>query len=86
MKTTNMTFKDFPVETMNYSMNFMIEFFEKIFHTQICKISYFCLQLCCVRDYLEESKCTVIALKDLDKYFNIGDVDDPALKYTVTSE
>jgi peptidoglycan/xylan/chitin deacetylase (PgdA/CDA1 family) len=33
-------------------------------------------------DYLEGAGVKVIALKDLDKYFHIRDVDDPALKYT----
>jgi peptidoglycan/xylan/chitin deacetylase (PgdA/CDA1 family) len=33
-------------------------------------------------DYLQEAGVKVIALKDLDKYFDIQDVDDPALKYT----
>ena len=33
-------------------------------------------------DYLEEAGVKVIAMKDLDKYFDIQDVDDPALKYT----
>ena len=37
-------------------------------------------------DYLEKTKCKVIALKDLDKYFKIGDVDDPALNYTYTAK
>ncbi len=33
-------------------------------------------------DYLEGAGVKVIALKDLDKYFHIGDVNDPALQYT----
>jgi peptidoglycan/xylan/chitin deacetylase (PgdA/CDA1 family) len=33
-------------------------------------------------DYLESKKLKVIALKDLDKYFQIGEADDPALGYT----
>ena len=33
-------------------------------------------------DYLEETDCKVIALKDLDRFLDIGDVDDPALHYT----
>jgi peptidoglycan/xylan/chitin deacetylase (PgdA/CDA1 family) len=33
-------------------------------------------------DYLEGTDCRVIALRDLDKYFEIGDVDDPALNYS----
>ena len=33
-------------------------------------------------DHLEEAGFRVIALKDLDKYFDIGEVDDPALNYT----
>ena len=33
-------------------------------------------------DYLEEQGIRVIALRDLDKYFDIQDVDDPALQYT----
>ncbi len=34
-------------------------------------------------DYLEQEGVRVIAMKDLDKYFKIKDIDDPALKYTV---
>jgi peptidoglycan/xylan/chitin deacetylase (PgdA/CDA1 family) len=37
-------------------------------------------------DYLETTDCKVIALKDLDKYFKIGEVDDPALGYFYGSE
>jgi peptidoglycan/xylan/chitin deacetylase (PgdA/CDA1 family) len=33
-------------------------------------------------DYLEETGLPVIALKDLDQHFTIGDVEDPALHYT----
>ncbi len=33
-------------------------------------------------DYLAEADCKVIALKDLDRFFDIGDVDDPALYYS----
>jgi peptidoglycan/xylan/chitin deacetylase (PgdA/CDA1 family) len=33
-------------------------------------------------DYLETTDCKVIALRDLDKYFKIGEVDDPALGYS----
>ncbi len=33
-------------------------------------------------DYLEGTDCRVIALRDLDRYFEIGDVDDPALTYS----
>ncbi len=33
-------------------------------------------------DYLEEKGYKVIALKDLDIYFDIGEVEDPALTYT----
>lgn len=33
-------------------------------------------------DYLEESGIRVIAMKDLDVYFDIQEVDDPALHYT----
>jgi peptidoglycan/xylan/chitin deacetylase (PgdA/CDA1 family) len=33
-------------------------------------------------DHLEETGYRVIALRDLDKYFEIGEVDDPALNYT----
>jgi peptidoglycan/xylan/chitin deacetylase (PgdA/CDA1 family) len=33
-------------------------------------------------DYLDKAGVKVIAMKDLDKYFDIQDVDDPALKYT----
>jgi len=33
-------------------------------------------------DYLEKTDCRVIALKDLDRYLKIGDIDDPALNYT----
>jgi peptidoglycan/xylan/chitin deacetylase (PgdA/CDA1 family) len=33
-------------------------------------------------DYLEEAGVKVIAMKDLDKYFDIQNVDDPAMKYT----
>ncbi len=33
-------------------------------------------------DYLKEAGVKVIAMKDLDNYFKIKDVDDPALKYT----
>ena len=33
-------------------------------------------------DHLEEAGFRVIALKDLDKYFDIREVDDPALNYT----
>ncbi len=33
-------------------------------------------------DYLEGTDCKVIALKDLDKYFDITEVNDPALNYT----
>ena len=33
-------------------------------------------------DYLQEAGIKVIAMKDLDNYFKIKDVEDPALKYT----
>ena len=33
-------------------------------------------------DYLEETDCRVIALRDLDKYFEIEHVEDPALNYS----
>ena len=33
-------------------------------------------------DHLEESGCRVIALKELDSYFEIGEADDPALEYS----
>ena len=33
-------------------------------------------------DYLEETGVKVISMRDLDKYFDIQEVDDPALKYT----
>ena len=33
-------------------------------------------------DYLEEAGVKVISMKDLDKYFKIDDVNDPALKYS----
>jgi peptidoglycan/xylan/chitin deacetylase (PgdA/CDA1 family) len=33
-------------------------------------------------DYLQEAGVKVIAMRDLDTYFHIRDVDDPALKYT----
>ena len=35
-------------------------------------------------NYLQEKNCTVISLKDLDKYFEIEDVDDPALNSSYT--
>jgi peptidoglycan/xylan/chitin deacetylase (PgdA/CDA1 family) len=37
-------------------------------------------------DHLEESGHKVIALRDLDKYFDIGEVDDPALNYTYSAQ
>jgi len=33
-------------------------------------------------DYLETTGYRVIAMRDLDKYLKIGEVDDPALGYT----
>ena len=33
-------------------------------------------------DYLEETGVKVISMRDLDKYFDIQEVEDPALKYT----
>lgn len=33
-------------------------------------------------DYLEETNVKVIAVKDLDKYLDVHEVDDPALNYT----
>ena len=33
-------------------------------------------------DYLEEAGVQVIALRDLDTYLDIQEVDDPALGYT----
>jgi len=33
-------------------------------------------------DYLVETGVKVVSMKDLDKYFNIREVDDPALEYT----
>ncbi len=34
-------------------------------------------------DYLEQEGAKVIALKDLDKYFKIKEVEDPVLQYTI---
>ena len=36
-------------------------------------------------NYLQEKNCKVISLKDLDKYFEIGDVDEPALNSSYTT-